>query len=195
MTIIWHWGENRSFLSLYLNLSIDSMNRRSFCKKQRFFFLCGSQTRLRDGVQLQSSVLGEEYAPQENVKAEWWLQIKERTHWKCYCREQIKWNTWVVMQSDWRIQTVADSDRQLLKLGTHTHEFGDNVCACVWSLQYLGIKLLQERLLGCRHHCVQVGLEGLELLSQKHTVKQKTKPRHCWLIQCWHNVIWKMYIT
>lgn len=38
---------------------------------------------------------------------------------------------------------------------------------------YLGIKLLQEGLLGGRHHCVQVGLEGFKLFGQKHPEKKK----------------------
>lgn len=34
----------------------------------------------------------------------------------------------------------------------------------------LGVELLQEGLLSSWHHCVQVRLEGLKLLCQKHTV-------------------------
>ena len=39
-------------------------------------------------------------------------------------------------------------------------------------IQYLGIKLLEERFLGCGHHRVQVGLQGFKLLSQKHAEKK-----------------------
>lgn len=43
---------------------------------------------------------------------------------------------------------------------------------------YLGIKLLQEGLLGSRHHCVQVGLEGFKLFSQKHTEEKPPRKSH-----------------
>lgn len=67
----------------------------------------------------------------------------------------------------------ADSDDMIIRSCNYI-----NFREKVWS--YLGIKLLQERLLGCRHHGVQVGLEGFKLLSQKHT---ETNSRNSFLIE------------
>lgn len=56
---------------------------------------------------------------------------------------------------------------------------------------YLGIKLLQEGLLRCRHHRVQVGLEGFKLFGQKHTERKNRKTFH--LMQRCNNAGWKMF--
>ena len=43
---------------------------------------------------------------------------------------------------------------------------------------YLGVELLQERLLHSRHHAVQMGLQGVKLLCQEHPAKHKQTHTH-----------------
>ena len=41
------------------------------------------------------------------------------------------------------------------------------------AVSYLGVELLQERLLHSRHHAVQMGLQRVKLLCQEHPAQHK----------------------